>query len=171
MIVREARRLIHLVENVLHFSRAERRIVHVTPRGQPLEPLLRDIVAAFVPLVQSKGTRIAVDVTPALVARVDADALRHVLLNLLDNASRYGPAVQTIVVGAARAGEWVTIWVDDEGPGIPADDRKRIWRRFTVLRAVAWRARRGPPRRAHRRRHEADQSREGDGGRRWVECW
>lgn len=133
VIVREARRLIHLVENVLHFSRAERRIVHVTPRGQPLEPLLRDIVAAFVPLVQSKGTRIAVDVTPALVARVDADALRHVLLNLLDNASRYGPAVQTIVVGAARAGEWVTIWVDDEGPGIPADDRKRIWQPFVRL--------------------------------------
>jgi signal transduction histidine kinase len=133
VIVRETRRLIHLVENVLHFSRAERRIVQVTPRAQVVEPLLRDIVAVFVPLVQSKGARIEVDVTPALVARVDGDALRHVMLNLLDNAARYGPAVQTIVVGAERAGDWVTVWVDDEGPGIPLADRKRIWQPFVRL--------------------------------------
>jgi signal transduction histidine kinase len=133
IIVRETQRLIHLVDNVLHFSRAERRIVRVAPRGQLLEPLLRDIIVAFEPLVQSKGTHITMDVRPALVARVDADALRHVMLNLLDNATRYGPAVQTITVGASRAGHWVTIWVDDEGRGVPPEDRSRIWQPFVRL--------------------------------------
>ena len=62
-----------------------------------------------------------------LVALVDASAFRQLLLNLLDNAVRYGPPGQMVTVGAARADDRARIWVDDEGPGVPAQDRERIW--------------------------------------------
>jgi signal transduction histidine kinase len=66
---------------------------------------------------------------------VDDDALRQILLNLLDNAVKYGPEGQEVRVGVAPGPGGVRVWVDDEGPGIPTADRERIWRRFFRLPA------------------------------------
>jgi predicted Zn-dependent peptidase len=68
-----------------------------------------------------------------LVAPVDADALRQMLLNLLDNAVKYGPAQQTITVSLEALDGRARIRVEDEGPGIPAADRERVWDRFWRL--------------------------------------
>jgi signal transduction histidine kinase len=68
-----------------------------------------------------------------VVAPVDADALRQMLLNLLDNAVKYGPAGQTVTLGLTANDGRARIWVDDQGPGIPAADRERIWDRFWRL--------------------------------------
>jgi signal transduction histidine kinase len=65
---------------------------------------------------------------PTLALR--ADALRHIVLNLLDNAVKYGPNGQTIVVGVRASGDWVDVTVDDEGPGVDDSERDRIWRPF-----------------------------------------
>ena len=73
----------------------------------------------------------------AAPADVDADALHQIVLNLVDNAVKYGPPGQTITLGTAvdeTNGHRVTrLWVDDEGPGIPATDRDRVWRPFVRL--------------------------------------
>ena len=61
---------------------------------------------------------------------MDPRAHRPILLNFLDNAAKYGPLGQTIFVGAVRDGEWVRLWVDDGGPGVPEDERERIWKPF-----------------------------------------
>jgi signal transduction histidine kinase len=65
--------------------------------------------------------------------RVDRNALRQILLNLLDNAAKYGPAGQTITVGSQIVGDRARIWVEDEGPGIPRDDRVRVWEPYIRL--------------------------------------
>jgi signal transduction histidine kinase len=70
-----------------------------------------------------------------VVASVDDDALRQVLLNLLDNAVKYGPEGQEIRVGVTPESAGVRVWVEDEGPGIPPGDRERIWKRFFRLDA------------------------------------
>jgi signal transduction histidine kinase len=61
---------------------------------------------------------------------VDEDALRQILLNLFDNALKYGPEGQVISLAIAAEGPWVRISVEDHGPGIPARERERIWERF-----------------------------------------
>src|SRR5439155_42324 len=68
-----------------------------------------------------------------LVAPVDAEALRQMLVNLLDNAVKYGPPDQTITVGLDAADGKARIRVEDQGAGIPAADRERIWDRFWRL--------------------------------------
>jgi signal transduction histidine kinase len=70
-----------------------------------------------------------------VVADVDRGAIRQVLINLLDNAVKYGPTGQTISVGLDRGSDQrlVRIWVEDEGPGIPAAERERIWEPFHRL--------------------------------------
>jgi signal transduction histidine kinase len=61
------------------------------------------------------------------VADVDRGALRQILLNLLDNAVRYGPPGQNVTITTTSAGESWTLEVADEGPGIPADEGERIF--------------------------------------------
>jgi signal transduction histidine kinase len=68
---------------------------------------------------------------------LSADALRHVVLNLLDNAVKYGPMDQTIVVCVRAHDGFVTLTVDDEGPGVADAERERIWRPFARGRAAA----------------------------------
>jgi signal transduction histidine kinase len=55
------------------------------------------------------------------------------LLNLLDNAVKYGPAGQEVRIGAMQDNGVARLWVDDGGPGIPRADRERVWLRFWRL--------------------------------------
>jgi signal transduction histidine kinase len=63
----------------------------------------------------------------------DRDALRQMVLNLLDNAVKYGARPQTVTVGTLPRGDRVRVWIDDEGEGIPERDRERVWTSFYRL--------------------------------------
>jgi signal transduction histidine kinase len=69
----------------------------------------------------------------SVVVLLDRGALRQILLNLLDNAVKYGPAGQTIVVGSEVSGDRARLWVEDEGPGIPHEHRQRVWEPYVRL--------------------------------------
>jgi len=133
IIDQEARRLTHLVENLLHFSRSERRLTRLSPTPAPLAPLLREAAEGFAPLAAARGVSLCTALTDGVVAPVDADALRQMLLNLLDNAVKYGPSGQTVTLGLTTSDGRARICVDDQGPGIPAADRERIWDQFWRL--------------------------------------
>ncbi|MDB4951088.1 MAG: hypothetical protein JWM27_3737 [Gemmatimonadetes bacterium] len=133
IIDQEARRLSNLVDNVLHFSRAERRAVRLAPEPLDLARLAREAVEAFGPLARSRRTEVAVALEDGVPAVVDRGAFRQVLLNLLDNAVKYGPPGQTVVLGLARVGDRARVWVEDRGPGIPARDRERVFAPFYRL--------------------------------------
>jgi signal transduction histidine kinase len=60
----------------------------------------------------------------------DEHWIGQVLVNLLMNASKYGGDERTIEVGAEPVGEWVRVWVKDQGPGIPVDEQERIFGRY-----------------------------------------
>jgi signal transduction histidine kinase len=64
---------------------------------------------------------------------VDPDALRQVLLNLLDNAVKYGPRTQRVVVGVESTNGCARVYVEDEGPGIPPRERELVFERFYRL--------------------------------------
>lgn len=140
IIDQEARRLTYLVENVLNFSRAEKGTNRVTPEPLDLDGEIRDAVEMFTPLARSRRMTIRA-MAAGLTVTADRNALRQILLNLLDNAAKYGPAGQTITVGSqpspALETARVRIWVEDEGPGIPSGDRVRVWEPYVRLnRAV-----------------------------------
>ena len=133
IIDQEARRLTHLVENLLHFSRSERRLARLSPASAPLAPLVSKAAEGFAPLAAARGVTLCTELTDGVVAPVDADALHQMLLNLLDNAVKYGPPGQTVTLGLTVADGRARVSVDDEGPGIPAAERERIWDRFWRL--------------------------------------
>ena len=134
IIDREARRLSHLVENILQFSRTERGVIQLAPRPRELAPLVRALVRDFVPVLGDRQVSFVFQPEDAARVAVDEDAMRQVLLNLLDNAVKYGPATQQIRIGVECGGDgMVRLSVDDQGPGVPAPDRQRVWRSFHRL--------------------------------------
>jgi signal transduction histidine kinase len=132
IIDRESRRLTHLVENVLQFSRDERGTTKLAPLPRELAPLIRELVREFRPLIDGDRVRLVTRLEDAVVP-LDEDAFRQVLLNLLDNAVKYGPPHQEVAVESRELDGAVHVSVTDEGPGVPAADRERIWRRFHRL--------------------------------------
>ncbi|OYV71785.1 MAG: hypothetical protein B7Z72_06200 [Gemmatimonadetes bacterium 21-71-4] len=133
IIDQEARRLTYLVENVLNFSRSERRQSRISPVPSDFEKELRETLELFAPLARSRQMKLRAELELGVVAMVDRDALRQIMLNLLDNAAKFGPPGQTITVGSTRTGGSVRIWIDDEGPGVAPADRTRAWEPYVRL--------------------------------------
>jgi len=139
IIDQEARRLTHLVENVLQFSKSEQNIQRLSLEDTELSVLIDEVceideVCDLVgPLATAKGVTLRRALTKPVHARVDRPAIRQVVLNLLDNAVKYGPEGQTISVRLCRDGTVARVEIEDEGPGIPKGERHKVWGRFERL--------------------------------------
>jgi signal transduction histidine kinase len=127
IIVKEAQRLAHQVDNVLLFSKSERRAVELNLCDVDLSALLLGFRDSFGPVAEAAGARLRVSIPDGVSARVDTVAFPQAIYNLLDNAVKYGPPDQTINLTLAPQADRIRIIVDDEGPGVPEDDRDRIW--------------------------------------------
>jgi signal transduction histidine kinase len=129
----EARRLTHLVENVLQFSRMERKRDSLTREELELAPLIQEIVDDFESVVHSDQTRFECRLRFGVTSKVDRVAFRQIVINLLDNAVKYGRKPQRVIVGLEEDGNMAVFFVDDEGPGVPVADRTRIFEHFHRL--------------------------------------
>jgi signal transduction histidine kinase len=134
-IERETTRLSHLVENVLRFSSLGRADIP-SPVSIDASEEARRIVEEFKPLAAARKATIeaAIADTPKIFLR--PEAMRHLLINLLDNAVKYGPAGQTITVRVVVEGRNLRISVADQGPGVVSRDREMIWRPFSRGRSA-----------------------------------
>jgi signal transduction histidine kinase len=135
-IVREARRLTGLVENALSFSGIEHHTIQLNPRPVPLHELIADTIAGMRTLADGAQATIRGAVADDVVALIDPNRFRQVLYNLIDNAIKYGPPAQEILVGANEstvAPGWIRVWVDDTGPGVPSGEQSAIFEPFVRL--------------------------------------
>jgi signal transduction histidine kinase len=132
-IDQEAKRLGNLVSNILEMSRlgsGKQSVLNLSPTCP--HDLVRSSLddASF----RFQGHLLSVDVSETLLQiTADPERVKLVLANLLDNAAKYSQPGSSIQVNA-RAGKGEVIFsVEDEGPGIPVEDRERIFERFTRL--------------------------------------
>jgi signal transduction histidine kinase len=131
IISREATRLGQLVDGILHFA-------GMTRSAEPSAPLeasllgeeIRAAVAAFEPIAEARSVAIQTRIDGEIEIELDRDAFRQLLLNLLDNALKFGPDGGRIVVTAFGGERRATIWVDDDGPGVQLNERERIFEAF-----------------------------------------
>jgi two-component system, OmpR family, phosphate regulon sensor histidine kinase PhoR len=124
-------RLTYLIEDLLTISRLESG--GTVMNLQPLD--LHDAVAHALEDLKSKAAEKEVvieNLVPAgLWARADAERLHQVFSNLIENAIKYGRQGGKVAVGARyTADSKVEAWVRDDGPGIPAEARERVFERF-----------------------------------------
>jgi signal transduction histidine kinase len=127
-LVRETTRLEHLVDNVLQFSRLDHEHAGRLALEQvDLGEVTRETVAAFAPLALSRRAEVSMKLTEGLDARLDPARFRQLLLNLLDNAVKFGPPGQRIEVTLAELEGRARLRVADQGPGVPESEREAIW--------------------------------------------
>lgn len=129
-IHRNALRIGQLVEDLLELEAIE------AGKGAPLAaepvmlaPVIQHVVDTLKARADETGATFAVDVGE-LAPVGDQDAVERIILNLVDNALRHGGKAVKVDVSAARADHRIRITIKDSGPGIPAEDRDRIFERF-----------------------------------------
>jgi signal transduction histidine kinase len=130
VIEREARRLEQMVENLLHVSRTDDAMLRLSLETGDVERMTAEIVADFKPLADKAGAQLHVVRSSPAFAKVDSGAWRQTVLNLLDNAVRYGGRNAHVSISVKADRKQVTLEVADDGPGVPAQDRARIWEPF-----------------------------------------
>jgi signal transduction histidine kinase len=125
----EARSLLRLVLNLLDISKSEEG--QLTPRrtGIDLEALVSEVLDAHALTARTSGVTLAQTVAVRSL-RADADLLRRVIENLLDNAIRHAPENSEVRLSATTEGELVEIRVADRGPGIAPEMRDKIFERY-----------------------------------------
>ncbi|MEI8243955.1 MAG: HAMP domain-containing sensor histidine kinase, partial [bacterium] len=131
VIVQESQRLTRLINNVLDFSRLEQGRKTYRPEALDLAAETHRIVEAQLGRLQAAG--LAVELAGAdtpCPAHADRDAVEQALLNLLDNAAKYGVSGKRLLVRVATADGAAQVHVCDWGPGVPAAHRSRLFQQF-----------------------------------------
>jgi two-component system phosphate regulon sensor histidine kinase PhoR len=131
IIMRHSRRMERLVQDLLRLARldAGQETIDIAPCD--LRGLVHSVVADLAPALEARQQEVVTTFGDgAATAQADAAKLHDVLRNLVANASAYGPERSTIGVVTARSGDRITIDVLDQGPGIPEEDRARVFERF-----------------------------------------
>jgi PAS domain S-box-containing protein len=121
-----------LIDNLLESASIEAGRFRVHPRPADLGEIIADAIGTMQPLLDKHGQSLVVQL-PAATPVVQADPRRtaQVLINLLSNASKYGPDDAEIEVIVTDDGQWARIVVADSGPGVPPQHRDDLFRRFT----------------------------------------
>ena len=131
-------RIQRLVSSLLDVNRLE--------SGQPVadqkvvDPLLliKNALRDVEPVARGRRQTFILDLPEVMPSIwVDEDMARRVLINLMENASKFTLADELLGVGARLEGDWVHMWVKDNGRGIPAVEQDRIFDKFTRLRGTS----------------------------------
>lgn len=125
----ETARMRRLVSDLLLLAQADAGLqLHLQP--VELDTLILDVYRQGQLLSQGTGVRVRLGAEDQAVVPGDADRLRQLLLNLVDNAIKYTPSGGDVTLTLKRQAGWVQVSVEDTGAGIPSDDLPHIFDRF-----------------------------------------
>ncbi len=131
-IQEETERLNRFIANLLDMTRLESGAL--APNMEAID--LGDVVGSVLRRAPVRNHKVTLELEPDLpMVRLDPVLFEQVLFNLLDNAAKYAPPGTTITVRARRESGTVRVQILDEGPGLPEEDRERVFDKFYRVRA------------------------------------
>ncbi len=132
IIVKESERLTRLINQVLDFSKLESGRTEWNMETLDPRRIMEDAIAATSQLFKERLVTLQWELPEyATPVRGDYDRLMQVVINLLSNAVKFCPeSGGRVRVGIVSEADRVKLWVDDNGPGIPASEQERIFEQF-----------------------------------------
>jgi heavy metal sensor kinase len=127
----ETERLSRMVDQLLLLARADAGALVATVREVDVADLLEETVSRWRPLAQQKRVELVADIPESGTLQGDADLLRRMLDNLLDNALRHSPEGGIVTITCSREPENWSIAIQDTGPGVDEAFRPSLFERFT----------------------------------------
>lgn len=126
LILQSIQRNRHLLEQLLTHARAQGSETQRNLTDISLQAQFRRVLQELMPLALNKQQDIGVAVENDLRIRADDTEIYTLIKTFTDNAIRYTPAGGRIDIGFSETPTTLTIWVEDDGPGIPAAERSRV---------------------------------------------
>ncbi len=124
-----------LIESLLSLQRLEQGQPLADVEAGPVDTMIKEATEQIKPRLEDAGHSLALDIAPDLPpVKADRAMIGRVVLNLLENASKYMLQSGQITVVAKKYDEAVQISVSDTGPGIAPEDQERIFDKFTRIR-------------------------------------
>ena len=132
IIAREGGRLTAMVEELLEFTRMRDGRFTLNLEQVDVPQLMEEVCFTYSELLRHDGLELKYSPPQKALPFVTGDPrrLKQVILNILDNASKYGRGGRSIETAVAQAGEYVSISVRDHGPGISPEDLPHVKERF-----------------------------------------
>jgi two-component system OmpR family sensor kinase len=124
------KRATHLVQQLLTLARQEPEAADEPPRTVDLAALAAQVVGEYAPLAATRGIDLGLAHADAVSVFGHDASLRALLANLVDNAVRYTPGGGQVDVTVRHDGDRAVLAVRDTGPGVPAEERERVFDRF-----------------------------------------
>jgi signal transduction histidine kinase len=131
--VAEADVLLETFSALLRIAQIEAGTRRSAFRSVDLSDVLRTVVEAYAPAVEESGRTLRAGTAADVQVTGDRGLLSQLFVNLVENALHHTPPGTTIAVRLSRQSEGVVAEVADDGPGIPADERAKVFRRFYRL--------------------------------------
>ncbi|HYT64996.1 MAG TPA: ATP-binding protein [Vicinamibacterales bacterium] len=129
-MLEEVDRLTNLVDTLLRLSHGDAGTVRLARSAVDVGQLTRDAVSSLGILAEERNQRVTVDTADGMTVTADRLVLREAITNVVDNAIKYSPRASSIAIRVYADGNDVHLTVADQGPGIAAEDRQRIFDRF-----------------------------------------
>jgi NtrC-family two-component system sensor histidine kinase KinB len=135
--LRSARRLSRMIDSLLDLRRLEEGRAVIRRTKVSLAALAAEAVEEAQPVAEGKGIILQMNIPLSLpTVEADSDMIRRVISNLLDNAVKYTPSGGTIRLNAESEDQSVLFSVTDTGPGIPVEERHRIFDKYSRIERV-----------------------------------
>jgi signal transduction histidine kinase len=135
--ISESDKLIRTFNALLMIARAEAGAPSGAFADVDVSAVVADVAELYGPVAEDAGVTLETKVTGGIRLRANRELLGQALVNLVDNAMKYGESGVAgggkIVVGVRPEADRIVIEVSDNGPGIPAEDRERVLERFVRL--------------------------------------
>jgi heavy metal sensor kinase len=129
-MLEEIDRLTTLVDTLLRLSHGDAGSVHLSREPLDLGQLTREVAASLALLAEERRQQISIQAAESVPVNADRLVLREAITNVIDNAIKYSPAAASIVVSIRTVDDHAVVDVTDQGPGIAAEHRERIFDRF-----------------------------------------
>jgi len=126
----ETLRLSRLAEDLMSLAKADAGVLQVRREDMDLRESLYVVLARFRPLAEEKNIQLTLHASESAAVHGDPDLIERLFENIVDNALIHTPPTGEVRVGMEKSGGWVSVYIEDTGSGIPAEELPMIFHRF-----------------------------------------
>ena len=119
-----------LIDTLLRLSRGDAGTIRLSRERLDLGQLAREVISSLGVLAEERNLKLMLNTPEGTTVSVDRLVVREAITNVLDNAIKYSPVGSTVEVRVGQSADGAFIAIADQGSGIPAEHRERIFDRF-----------------------------------------
>ena len=130
LLRKESQELHRYIQSILQVTRVESRDFKIRKDSCDINEIINEAYERLEAIFTAKGQKVELDLEPLFLIEIDGQLVREVILNLLENASKYSPPGSMIKVSTKEDVEGVFFKVQDQGPGVGKQEMEKVFEKF-----------------------------------------